>query len=167
MYYGRHVTVDTTLAHPDLVREFDRIARAITPGFSLFEYRWAALNMRKKGSNAKIKPKEIDALKWSADIPFKSAEKIPMDQGVYSLFESGVCLFVAGTENLRESVNGHQTITQAQVFEPELWRPNPERLAWQYVRMPGSQSDYRFGVVRSLVKRWQPIFNISRGKKVA
>jgi hypothetical protein len=30
--------------------------------------------------------------------------------------------------------------------------------------MPDSHSDYRFGVVRSLVGRWTPVFNIPRGK---
>jgi hypothetical protein len=30
--------------------------------------------------------------------------------------------------------------------------------------MPNTNSDFRFGVVRSLVGQWEPIFNIPRGK---
>lgn len=164
MYYRWHVSVDTTLAHPDLSAKFDQIASSITPGHSSFEYRWAALNMRKKGANAKVTPKELRDLHWKVGVPFSAADRLPPKEGVYSLFERDICLFVAGTENLRESVQDQQSITRAELFEPELWRPNPVRLSWRYVPMPDSNSDYRFGVVRSMVKQWQPVFNIPRGK---
>jgi hypothetical protein len=159
--------VDTTLAHPDLVAKFERIARTITPGYSSFQYRWAALNVRKKGASAKITRRDIRELQWTVGVPFAAAGRLPAEEGVYSLFERDICLFVAGTENLRESVQDQQTITHAELFEPELWRPNPARLSWRYVPMPASNSDYRFGIVRSMVKEWQPVFNIPRGKKVA
>ena len=164
MYYRHHVSVDTTLAHPEWVKEFDRVAASITPGFSPFEYRWAALNMRKKGSNSKIKPKVIEDLDWSKRVRFDAVNHLPSEEGVYTLYEEEACLFVAGTEDLRESMEGQQTIAQAKLFEPALWRPNVDRLSWRYVRMPDTNSDYRFGVVRSLVGRWEPIFNIPRGK---
>lgn len=164
MYYRHHVSVDTLLAHPDLVQEFDKLASSITPGFTSFEYRWAALNMRKKGANAKIQPKVVEELEWSPEVRFDESAKLPDDEGVYTLFERNTCLFVAGTEDIQESIESQQTIAQADLFEPELWRPNPDRLWWQYVRMPDSNSDYRFGVVRSLVGQWKPVFNIPRGK---
>jgi hypothetical protein len=167
MFYQYGASVDTTLAHPALVREFDKLAAAIAPGFSSFEYRWAALNMRKKGANVKLKPKEIDGLDWSRHVRFDAWQLMPEDEGVYTLFEEKTCLYVAGTENIHDSIESQQRITG--VLNSELWRPNPERLSWQYVRMPDSNSDYRFGVVRSLVGRWEPVFNIPRGreKKVA
>jgi len=166
MYYRSGASVDTTLAHPTLVKEFDKLAKGITPGYSSFEYRWAALNMRKKGANSKIQPKEIDELEWSKHIKF-NASPLPSAEGVYTLFENETCLYVAGTENIGESISEQRRIAEVPLFEPELWQPNPARLSWQYVTMPDSPSDYRFGVVRSLVGRWMPIFNIPRGRLVA
>lgn len=166
MFYRYGASVDTTLAHPDLAKQFDHLAASLTPGYSAFEYRWAALNMRKKGANAKIKPRVIDELEWSRPLKF-NALSVPDEEGVYTLFEDDTCLFVAGTESLDESIQSQKRVAEVPLLQPELWRPDPHRLAWQYVRMPDSNSDYRFGVVRSLVGRWNPIFNIPRGKQAA
>lgn len=165
MYYRYKASVDTTLASPELVAEFDRIASSVTPGFAPLQYRWAALNVRKKGANSKVKSKVISELDWSDPVRFDSVERVPTNAGVYSLSERDTCLFVAGTEDLKESMTEQQTIAHAQFFEPNLWRPSPKRLAWQYVDLPGSHSDFRFGIVRSLVRKWQPIFNIPRGRR--
>lgn len=166
MFYRYGASVDTTLAHPALVDEFDKLASSIIPGFSSFEYRWAALNVRKKGSNVKLKEAAIERLEWSRPFRF-DASSLPSEEGVYTLFERQTCLYVAGTENIEESIQSQKRIAEVPLFQPELWRPNPERMSWQYIRMPDSNADYRFGVVRSLVGQWQPIFNIPRGKKVA
>ncbi|MGA2498383.1 MAG: hypothetical protein ABSH20_11615 [Tepidisphaeraceae bacterium] len=163
MFYRYGASVDTTLAHPKLVGEFDKLASSITPGYSPFEYRWAALNMRKKGANVKLKARVIDDLHWSRRIHFDAWARVPDDEGVYTLFEQDSCLFIAGSENLHDSIESQQRITIA--LDSELWCPNPGRLSWQYVSMPDTQSDYRFGVVRSLVGRWKPIFNIPRGEQ--
>jgi hypothetical protein len=164
MFYRYGASVDTTLAHPKLVGEFDKLASSITPGFSSFEYRWAALNMRKKGANVKLTPAVINRLEWSRHIKFY-ASSLPSEEGVYTLFERETCLFVAGTENIEHSIQSQKRIAEVPLFQPELWRPNPNRMRWQYVRMPDSNADYRFGVVRSLVGQWAPIFNIPRGKE--
>jgi hypothetical protein len=166
MFYRYGASVDTTLAHPQLVKEFDKLASSITPGYSSFEYRWAALNMRKKGANAKVKPAVIEELDWSKPARF-DVKSLPSDEGVYTLFENQTSLFVAGTEDIEESIQNQKRIAEVPLFEPELWRPTPDRLSWQYVRMPSSNSDYRFGIVRALIGRWNPIFNIPRGKQVA
>lgn len=165
IFYTHGSSVDTTLAHPVLVGEFDRLASSITPGYSSFEYRWAALNTRKKGANVKLRRQAIDQLHWSRHLAFDAWDRMPHEQGVYTLFEETTRLYVAGTENIHDSVESQQRI--ATVLDSELWRPDPGRMSWQYVRMPQSTSDYRFGVVRSLVGRWEPIFNIPRGRKVA
>jgi len=136
MFYRRGASVDTTLAHPELVQEFDRLASSITPGFSSFEYRWAALNMRKKGASERVRREKLHELHWSKNIRFDAPPQLPQDQGIYALREDKTWLFVAGTENIRESVSGQQRIAEVQLFEPEVWRPDPRRLFWQYVRTP-------------------------------
>jgi len=62
IFYQYGASVDTLLAHPKLAREFDALAGSITPGFSSFQYRWAALNVRKKGANVKLTPKELERI---------------------------------------------------------------------------------------------------------
>src|SRR5262249_5687579 len=41
------VTLDRILCDPVRAVDFDKVAAEIAPGFSSFEYRWAALNLRK------------------------------------------------------------------------------------------------------------------------
>ncbi|MBM4073305.1 MAG: hypothetical protein FJ271_30940 [Planctomycetes bacterium] len=47
------VTLDQVICNPERAAEFDSLARQISPGFSSFEYRWAALCLRKQ---RKLKP---------------------------------------------------------------------------------------------------------------
>jgi hypothetical protein len=152
------------LAHPKLVLEFDKLAKSIAPGFTPFEYRWAALNVRKKGSNEKISAEELNELEWSGHVPFASAS-LPNEEGVYGLFEREMCLFVAGTEGLDESIQSQKRIAEVPLFERAYWQPDPRRMSWQYAVMAGSDAERRFGVVRSLVRAWQPVFNIPRGSE--
>jgi hypothetical protein len=166
MFYRYGASVDKTLAHPARAKEFDKLASSITPGFSSFQYRWAALNARKKGASVRVKPDDLERLDWSKRIPF-NASSLPSDEGVYSLFEENLCLFVAGTESIDESIQNQRRIAEVKLFEPRLWQPNPQRMAWRYVTMPDENAGYRFGVVRSLVGQWKPIFNIPRGRKAA
>jgi DNA modification methylase len=47
------LTLDEMLCAPDFAAEFDRVAAEFAPGFSAFEYRWAALAIRKRAKQAK------------------------------------------------------------------------------------------------------------------
>jgi hypothetical protein len=164
IFYQYGASVDTLLAHPKLAREFDALAGSITPGFSSFQYRWAALNVRKKGANVKLTPKELERLEWSGDLRF-DVRSLPAEEGVYTLFERNTCLFVAGTEDIDQSIQSQKRIAEVPLFEPGLWRPDPAHLSWRYVSLPDTESDYRFGVVRAVVGRWSPVFNIPRGNR--
>ncbi len=164
LFYRYGTSVDTTLAHPKLVLEFDKLAKAIAPGFMPFEYRWAALNVRKKGSKVKLDSRELGELDWSRRLKF-DAGSVPTAEGIYQLAEGDTCLFVAGTGNLHESIQSQRRIAEIPLFPREYWQPNPRLLEWRYVAMPGSKTDARFGVVRSLVRLWRPIFNIPRGSE--
>ena len=46
-------TLDGLLCNPDLASRFDELAAAYSPGHSPFEYRWAALSLRKRAKAAK------------------------------------------------------------------------------------------------------------------
>ena len=47
------VTLDDILCSPQLGARFDEIAQAYSPGFTPFQYRWAALTIRKRASAQK------------------------------------------------------------------------------------------------------------------
>jgi hypothetical protein len=164
MYYRYGASVDKVLCHPRLVREFDDLAKLITPGYSSFEYRWAALNMRKKGASAKVSEAAVGRLEWSRKLKFDISSSLPSDEGVYTLFEQEICLFVAGTESIQESITSQQRLTEVNLFEPALWKPDARRLYWRYVHLPDTRAVYRYGIVRRLVGHWKPIFNIPRGE---
>ena len=76
-------TLDGLLCNPDLASRFDELAAAYSPGHSPFEYRWAALSLRKRAKEAKRlaetlyhdwlrrrlpRPKKLDGGKW-AEVP--------------------------------------------------------------------------------------------------
>ena len=46
-------TLDCLLCDPDLAARFDKLAAAFSPGYTSFEYRWAALALRKRAKKAK------------------------------------------------------------------------------------------------------------------
>ena len=54
-----HVTLDQILCDPARAAEFDEIAGTIAPGFSAFQYCWAALNLRKR---KKLQPEVLGKL---------------------------------------------------------------------------------------------------------
>ena len=45
----QEVSLDTIICDPILAAAFDDFANRIAPGFTAFEYRWAALSLRKAG----------------------------------------------------------------------------------------------------------------------
>ena len=46
-------TLDALLCNPELARRFDELAAAYAPGHCPFEYRWAAISLRKRAKRAK------------------------------------------------------------------------------------------------------------------
>jgi hypothetical protein len=166
IFYRHGVTVDTMLCHPVLAKKFDEIAGRLAPGFSSFDYRWTALNIRKKGTGIKGL-RASDILDWSPPVPFSAADDIPDDEGIYSLQEDDHCLFVGTAEDLQANVTSGQHIIEPDIFGDDLWKPIPERLSWQYADMSNFESEERYAVVRELVGTLRPVFNVPRGRRVA
>ena len=63
------LTLDEMLCAPDYAAEFDRLAADFAPGFSAFEYRWAALAIRKRAKQAKRLAKNEFADWLDKDLP--------------------------------------------------------------------------------------------------
>lgn len=171
MFYRHGVTVDTLICHPGLIQQFDALAEALAPGFTAFEYRWTALNIRKKGTGAVVETNShndpVRSLDWSTPIPFTRAQEAPDDEGVYVLREDGINLFVGSSEDIQASLVAGQQIAQPALFGLELWEPNAEQMSWQYAEMIGSESEERYSIVRRLVGTFRPVFNVPRGGREA
>ena len=108
LYAG--ASLDEILCDPRLAEQFDLIADAYAGGFSALEYRWAAIKLRKEGSNGRkraerIKPKGLGLVKFK-DAEFKAFKKrqlkdLPLTPGVYAIrMEEQPFLYVGETSNL-------------------------------------------------------------------
>jgi site-specific DNA-methyltransferase (adenine-specific) len=49
------LSLEATLCSSELAREFDRIAAGFAPGYTPFDYRWAAMSIRKRAGMAKTR----------------------------------------------------------------------------------------------------------------
>lgn len=109
--YG--LKIDDILCEPKFAAEFDRIASDFAPGFTSFDYRWAALAVRKRAITAK-KAAATNCLEWmERELP----RAIPLSRGLTEEFERpGVYvvsnhvhkLYVGETCNLRSRIESLQ-----------------------------------------------------------
>ena len=98
----RGCALDDILCDPDLASEFDSLARRIAPGHSPFEYRWAALAVRKDASkgNPILRDAGEELACWT--LQRSSRNRLPLGPGHY-LIRIGETRFFAGfTDALRD-----------------------------------------------------------------
>ncbi len=146
------VTLDGLLCNPDLAGRFDELAAAYAPGHSPFEYRWAALALRKRAKAAKQlaqthygdwlrrtlpRPKKLEAGAWSS---FRGP-------GVYVLHAAGKQrLYVGETLDLGRRI--------AQVLQIPAWqRMQPAAVT---ILADGGKP---FGLQSVLIRRLNPLLN--------
>ena len=110
----RNLSLDDILCDPTLAREFDQLAAQYAPNFSSLQYRWAALNLRKRAKErhdcAKNLPPELAKLTLEPPVPWSrmrlnSIEPVP---GVYVLFgRKKEALYAGEAFNLRSRFERH------------------------------------------------------------
>ncbi len=104
------LTIENVLCCRDYAKEFDRIAGEFAPGYNAFQYRWAALAIRKRAGNAR----RLGATKFSNWLRERLPKKIGLEKataqkyevpGVYLLAANGdQKLYVGESENLAERI---------------------------------------------------------------
>lgn len=161
-YYRHGVSVDTLICHPKLRLKFDALAAEITPGYSPLQYRWAALNLRKKGASVRVNRRQLAGLHWSVAAFAAGETAVPAVEGIYSLYEEENCLFVGGTESIEQNIIAQRSIADVTLLAPELWHPDANRLHWRYAPLPRTPADVLYGMVNRLVHDRRPVFNIPR-----
>src|ERR1700730_7730913 len=102
-----NVTLDQIICSPERAAEFDVLARQLSSGFSSFDYRWAALSLRKK---RKLKP-ELLARVVQAELVVRkkvtdlSVDELPKRQGLYVFYDCDQALYVGECKNLRKRLS--------------------------------------------------------------
>lgn len=149
--YG--LKIDDILCAPNFAAEFDRIAGEFAPGYSSFDYRWAALAVRKRAISAK-KAAKAHCLQWlEKELP----RAIPLSRGLSEEFERpGVYvvsnhvhkLYVGETCNLRSRIDA--------LRENPVWGKLDPR---SVTVLPEGKPSQQAGLQSILIRRTKPLLN--------
>jgi hypothetical protein len=158
------VTLDQILCNPEKAREFDEIAQKIAPGFLPFEYRWAALGMRKR---RKLKPELVaKVMKNVTVIRYKvselDVEEIPSQQGVYLFHDSGNALYAGEAANLYKRVRKHLDHSDSKGLAHWLWEHGTGEMHLELHVLPKETSTVaRKALEAEMIRSREPVFNIA------
>jgi len=157
-------TLDRIICDPALAQEFDRLAQELAPGFSPFEYRFAALNLRKAHRlRPEVSPHLLPATQVES---FRAADiditRIPTSQGIYLLYykDEGL-LYLGEARNLRDRIRKHLDHSDRRDLARWLWEHGTDDLYVEIRVLPdGTTSKARKAVELELIRSRRPRFNI-------
>ena len=163
------MSLDEIFCDPRVGVQFDAIAAGFAPGYQSLDYRWAALKLRKEGSNAKHRatlrtPKQFGISALSKK-KLKSAQGtliseldldvIPEGPGVYVIRKiGGDALYAGETSQLASQIS--RTFGKAEPREMWLKQFNDLELL---VHPVSTVADYRFARQSVLLKWHRPAWN--------
>lgn len=118
-------SVDEVLCDPQAAGRFDGLAASFAPGHSPFEYRWAAIKLRKDAKLARTRAALLTAGRFTRATPIAGVDwtSIPESAGIYVVGRSdeSAALYVGESFNLRARLQ-----KQFEFSRPEIesaWRP--------------------------------------------
>ena len=118
-----NISLDAIFCDPDLAGKFDQIAAHYAPGFSAFQYRWAAFWIRKRRSSIRkaertdlpigIRDRDLPrARRWGTN----ALRKTSAEPGVYVLWgESKERLYIGETFNLADRISRHDVFNPTKI----------------------------------------------------
>jgi hypothetical protein len=158
------VSLDHILCDPARAAQFDEVALEIAPGFKPFEYRWAALNLRKR---KKLRPEILarvvppDALIF-CKIEDLKIEDVPARPGLYMFLEKNGALYVGECQNLRKRIGKHLDHSDNKGLARWLWQHGALNLHLEYHVLPAEvNTRIRKAMEEELIGSRKPIFNIA------
>lgn len=145
--------LDDILCAPNFATEFDQIASAFAPGYSSFDYRWAALAVRKRAVAAKKSARKNCRPWMRKKLPRPVSLSHPLSEkyespGVYVVSNHSHKLYVGETYNLRARI--------------DRMRDNPvwDRLDPQSVTIVTNvDPPHRLGLQSLLIRRTNALLN--------
>jgi hypothetical protein len=157
-------SLDQILCDPGMAAEFDRIAAEIASGFSPFQYRWAALNLRKRRKLqpellGKVVPPEAVVTCKARDL---RPDQIPVRAGLYLFIQPGRVLYVGECQNLRKRISKHLDHSDNKGLAHWLWERGVTDLQIEYhVLAAGVPTRVRKALEAELIRSRDPLFNVA------
>ena len=159
------VSLDAIVCDPLLAGELDRLASAIAPGFSSLQYRWAALNLRKK---KKLQPELLTRILPPEQIAgfavsTLSLTDIPARQGLYLFHTQSTPLYAGEAESLQARIRKHLAHSDNKGLARWLWENAEEPLFLEIQIYPdATETRVRKALELELIRSRNPIFNVKR-----
>lgn len=157
------VTLDQVICSPPRSLEFDEVADKICPGYTPLQYRWAALNLRKK---RKLKPETLSHICSPLDVIISKAgtinsDDIPAKQGLYIFFDSNNVLYVGESLNLRSRLKKHLDHSDNKGLAHWIWDHGDDDLNIEIQVLPANTTTrVRRAMESELIVSRNPLFNI-------
>lgn len=147
-------TLDQILCDPDLVKEFDELARNMSPGFTDLEYRLSALNVRKRGTFKKVD----DSVEFisTENISKLRLDRIPESAGLYLFSSNDLPVFINQTDNLRNRLGLHLANSDNRGLPDWLWS---KKLQHSYVPLPTETATFRKNLEQTQMRQKQTFLN--------
>ena len=151
-------SLDEILCDPYLSDMFNTHAMLLAPGYSAFEFRWAALKLRKEASNVRhrsaslVPPNRLGRRFDAFDIDLN---KVPKRAGAYFLkTAAGKPIYIGETSNLQT-----QLAQQFPVSQQHIWRVFSDELIVQVFPADVTQAG-TLAWQSCLVRKFKPWLNI-------
>jgi hypothetical protein len=157
------VSLDDILCNPETAAEFDNLAAQIAPGFTSLQYRWAALNQRKRRA---LRPEIIAQALPSKTVTVIAVEilkvdNVPVDQGIYIFYEPSQTLYVGEATNLRQRIKKHLDHSDNKGLARWLWQHGTENAILElHVLESSVTTRVRRALESELITTRKPLFNI-------
>jgi site-specific DNA-methyltransferase (adenine-specific) len=116
-------SLDDLLCDPARAAEFDRLALRYGGRKKTFEYRWAALKLRKEARIIRRRAEELRRVELKFSVPIAPARgaklnKLPQEPGLFSLYDGeGERLYVGAATDLRAAVERVLAKTRLKIFD--------------------------------------------------
>jgi site-specific DNA-methyltransferase (adenine-specific) len=103
-------SIDEILCDPDLAARFDELATSFAPGFTSFEYRWAALKIRKQAKTARNRAALLTPPRRLRSAAQMGKRPLPETSAVYVITDVAKKkrIYVGETLNLRVRMAHHK-----------------------------------------------------------
>ncbi len=159
------VTLDQIICDPQHAERFDEIAKAIVPGGKSFEYRWAALNLRKQH---RLKPELLARVARPTKVlRFKvgdlTLDAVPQSAGLYLFYSNKATLYVGECENLQNRIRKHIDHSDNKELARWLWEFGDATLNLELQVLDKSITlRIRRALELELIRSRLPVFNVKR-----
>jgi hypothetical protein len=159
------ITLDQIICDPHFAERFDEIAKTIVPGGSSFEYRWAALNLRKQ---QRLRPEVLARVaRPSRVLQFQvrdlSLDGVPRSPGLYLFYSNQATLYVGECDNLQNRIRKHLDHSDNKALARWLWEFGEASLHLELQVLDRSITQrIRRALEVELIRSRLPVFNVRR-----